>query len=144
VKKAVKAAVAKKPAPKKRAVPAKKAAPAKKPARKPAAKKPAAKKPAAKKAVAKPKPKPRRVKKVLTPEEKEKVKIRELRVKALKEPVSQIPVSAYNAYVAEKASGKNGGEPQGRIADAARAFKSLTPAEHEVSQALTCIASSSC
>jgi hypothetical protein len=142
VKKAVKAAVAKKPAakkpaPKKRAAPAKKAAPAKTPARKPAAKKPAAKKAAVK-------PKPRRVKKVLTPEEKEKVKIRELRVKALKEPVSQIPVSAYNAYVAEKASGKNGGEPQGRIADAARAFKSLTPAEHEVSQALRCIASASC
>jgi hypothetical protein len=122
VKKAVKTAAAKKPAPKK------KAAPAKKPARKPAAKKTVARKPAAKKTAPR-----KRVTK--TPEEKEKAKIRELRVKALKEPVTYGMVSAFNVYVAEKARDKEGGNPQDRIANASRTFASLTPAELEVSQA---------
>ena len=129
VKKAVKTAAAKKPAPKKKTTSVKKAAPAKKPASKTVTRKTAAKKPAAKKAAPR-----KRVAK--TPEEKEKAKIRELRVKALKEPVTYGAITAYNVYVAERinASGK-GGNPRDKVADAAGGFESLTSAELEVSQA---------
>ncbi|XP_014554617.1 hypothetical protein COCVIDRAFT_39489 [Bipolaris victoriae FI3] len=126
VKKAVKAAASEKTPPKK-----KKAAPAKTTAKKPAAKKtkkkPAAKKPAAKKAA------PKRVKKVLTEEEKEKAKIRELRAKALKEPVGQRPVSGYNVFVAELLKGKpRGSETQtAKITNATKEFNNLSPAQLE-------------
>ncbi|KAF1837207.1 hypothetical protein BDW02DRAFT_491779 [Decorospora gaudefroyi] len=122
VKKAVKAAAAKKKpaaAPKKKATTAKKAASTKKPVRKRAAKKPAAKKAAPKKS---------------TPEEKEKAKIRELRIKALKEPVTEHAVSAFNVFIADNLIGKTGGsraDNKSRIAETARKFKDLTPAEHE-------------
>ncbi|KAI0586700.1 NHP6B Chromatin-associated protein containing the HMG domain [Pyrenophora tritici-repentis] len=131
VKKAVKTAAAKKPATKAKATPGKKAAPAKKTA-KTTAKKPAAKKAAKKKPAAK-KPGRKRVKKVLTPEEKEKAKIRELRAKALKEPVSQHAVSPFHVYIAEKLSGSKGtsAEARANVGTTAKAFKNLTPAELE-------------
>lgn len=125
MKKAVRTAAAKKPAPKKTAATAKKAAPKKKPAAKAApkkAKKPAAKKPAPKK----------RVKKVLTPEEQQKVKLRELRAKALREPVTRSALSALNAYIADKLAGVPGTKT-GQLPAAMAEWKKLTPAEHEVS-----------
>lgn len=127
VKKAVKAAAAEKPPPKKAAAPAKKTT-AQKPAAK-TTKKAEAKKPAAKKA------RPGRKRKVLTDEEKEKIKIRDLRAKALKEPVTQRALSAYNAFIAEAAVGKvdEGAKQATKIADLSRQFKELTPAQLEVS-----------
>jgi hypothetical protein len=121
VKKAVK--TASKTPPKKTASATKTTAkkPAAKKAKKKATKKPAAKKPAKK-----------RVKKVLTEEEKEKVKIRELRAKALKEPVSPRGVTAYNVFIAEYSSGKGEGMHQNaRITEATKEFKNLTPAQLE-------------
>ncbi|EUC50193.1 hypothetical protein COCMIDRAFT_82655 [Bipolaris oryzae ATCC 44560] len=125
VKKAVKAAASEKTPPKK------KAAPAKTTAKKPAAKKtkkPAAKKPAAKKAAPK-----RAKKKVLTEEEKERAKIRQLRAKALKEPLSQRTLSAYNLFVAELTKGKpSGSDTQvSKITSATKEFKNLSPAQLE-------------
>ncbi|KAF1944516.1 hypothetical protein EJ02DRAFT_452379 [Clathrospora elynae] len=125
VKKAVKAAAAKKPAPKKKAAPAKKAAP-KKTVKKTAAKQPAAKKAAPKK----------RARKVVSPEDKEKAVIRELRVKALKAPVSNRPYSAFNAYVAEMCGGPaNKGTTLAasnkKVIDASSKFRTLAPAELE-------------
>ncbi|CAE7010958.1 hypothetical protein HRS9139_01843 [Pyrenophora teres f. teres] len=130
VKKAVKTVAAKKPATKAKAAPGKKAAPAKKTAKtqkKPAAKKAAKKKPAAKK------PGRKRAKKALTPEEKEKAKIRELRAKALKEPVSQHAIAPFHVYISEKLSGSKGtsAEARANVGNAAKAFKNLTPAELE-------------
>jgi hypothetical protein len=122
VKKAVKTAAAKKPAPKKTTTTAKKAAPKKKAATKTAARR-TAKKPAAKKAA----PKRPRVK--LTPEEKQKAKIRDLRVKALKEPVTHRALSTLNAFIAETTSGKGTG--RAKVGDAQKAFKNLSPAELE-------------
>jgi hypothetical protein len=142
VKKAVKAKAVTKAAPKKKATTttARKTsttaakAPAKKPATKsvagrakarPAAKKAAPKKPAAKK----------RVKKVLTPEEKSKLKIKELRKIALREPVSPATLSSWVAFVAEKLGGKSGeeGAVSSRIRAVSAEYKALTPAELEVS-----------
>jgi hypothetical protein len=126
VKKAVKASASEKTPPKKKAAPATKKPAAKKPAAK--TKKPAAKKPAAKKTA------PKRAKKVLTEEEKEKAKIRELRVKALKEPVTQRPLTAYNVFISETISGKGGSNDQAaKITSATQEFKNLTPAQLEVS-----------
>jgi hypothetical protein len=116
VKKAVKqTAAAKKPAPKKKAAPAKKAT------RKTAAKKPAAKKAAPKKPV-------KRVKRVLTPEEKARAEIRALRVKALKEPTNPRALSAYNVFVAEKILGS-----KTTLTEVSKEFKNLSPAQIEVS-----------
>lgn len=127
-KKAVKAGSSEKAPPKKKAASATK---------KPAAKKPAAKKKtkkAAKKPAAKKKPASKRVKKPLTEAEKEKLKIRELRAKALREPCSQSPISAYNAFVAEFAAGRTGDADQTlRITEATKAWKTLTPDQIEVS-----------
>jgi outer membrane biosynthesis protein TonB len=128
VKKAVKTAVAKKPAPKKTATTTKKAAPKKKPATKTVAKKTAkktSKKPAAKKAAPK-----KRAKKVLTPEEQLKAKIRELRKTALKEPVTYNTISALNAFIAEKCSGPGNTI---KFSNVQAEYKNLTPAEREVS-----------
>lgn len=118
VKKAVKAKAAKKPAPKK------KAAPAKKPVRKTVAKKKKAapKKPAAKK----------RVKKELTPEAKEKATIKELREKALKEPVSYGVVTGINAYISEFcAKGESQAAAVQNVSEASKKWKTLTSSEHE-------------
>ncbi|KAL1792086.1 hypothetical protein ACET3X_009837 [Alternaria dauci] len=125
VKKAVKKAAAAKPAPKKTATTAKKAAPKKATATKTkTAARTKAKKPAAKKAAPK-----KRVKKPLTDEEKLKAKIRDLRAKALKEPTTTRPVSGLNAYVAATTAKADGDGTS--LQDSVRAFKNLTPAEHE-------------
>jgi outer membrane biosynthesis protein TonB len=139
VKKAVKAQAASKAAPKKTAAATKTAKkPAKKPVKKTTAAKAKAKpkaapKPKKKKAAAK-KPAPKkRVKKVLTPEQKEKAKIRELRLRALKEPVIPRAISARNAYVGEKLRG-SGENAANKLAEVGKAFSTLTPAEVEVSR----------
>jgi hypothetical protein len=136
VKKAVKARVATKPAAKKTAATrATKTKPATKTAKKPAKKATAAKaKPKAKKKAAPKKPAPKkRVKKVATPEEQEKAKIRALRQLALKEPGSWRAVSAINAYVVARTKGQEGFSSAGLVA-AVKGFKDLTPAEREVSR----------
>ncbi|CAI9633716.1 unnamed protein product [Alternaria burnsii] len=120
VKKAVKTAAAKKPAPKKTATAAKKAAPKKATATKTAARK-TAKKPAAKKKAT---PK-KRVKKPLTDEEKLQAKMRQLRVKALKEPGKHRKYTAINAFVSETRASKSS------FAETIKAFRNLTPAELE-------------
>lgn len=119
VKKAVKkTAAAKKPAPKKKAA-------AKKPKKKVTAKK--------KKAKAKKTTKPKRARKVLTDEEKQKDLIRELRYKALREPILPRVVSAWQAFTAEALSGKAPADQKGaRLKDAAARFQNFTPAEKEV------------
>jgi hypothetical protein len=146
VKRAVKAQAASKAAPKKKATAASKTA--KKPARKAAATKAKPKTRATAKAKAKPKKKAapkkpaakKRVKKVLTEEEQLKLKVRELRKVALKEPegVSRHPPSAMNVYVAENMKGAGDGTPGAvpdRLKAVSQAFKNLTPAEREVNQA---------
>jgi outer membrane biosynthesis protein TonB len=135
VKKDVKQAAAKKPL--KAAGPTKKTAKktARKPAKKPAAKKSAAKKAKPKKKVAaKPKPKP---KKVLTPEEKTRAEIRDLKLKALRIPVTQTPSSAWTVFAAEALAGQTGiGVAKTKLKDAGAKFKELTPAEKEASHGL--------
>lgn len=117
VRKAVKKTAAKKAAPRKAA--------SKKPKKKTAAKKKAKpkKKPAAK---------PKRAKKVLTPEEKEKQLIRELKVKALREPISQSPIQAWVAFVAENLRGSKSAAPES-MKEVAAKYRNLSPAEKEVS-----------
>jgi outer membrane biosynthesis protein TonB len=138
VKKAVKAKAAAKAAPKKTAAATKTVKkPAKKPVKKTTAAKAKAKpkaapKPKKKAAAKKPAPK-KRVKKALTPEQKEKIKIRELRLKALKEPVVPKALTARNVYVGEKLRG-TGENASHKLADVGKAFTALTPAELEVSR----------
>lgn len=125
VKKAVKAKAAKKAAPKKTA--------ATKTAKK-ATKKPVAAKTKAKKKAAPKKPAPKkRVKKELTPEQKEKAKIAELRKLALKEPTTRNATSALNQYIAENTKGTKG-KVTSALTDLVKSFKVLTPAEREVSR----------
>ncbi|EMD61396.1 hypothetical protein COCSADRAFT_230930 [Bipolaris sorokiniana ND90Pr] len=129
VKKAVKAVASEKTPPKK------KAAPAKTTAKKPAANK-TKKKPAAKKKVAnktKKKPAKKRVKKPLTEEEKERAKIRQLRAKALKEPVTQRTLSAYNIFISEVIKGKpsSSDDQLSKITKSTKEFKNLSPAQLE-------------
>jgi hypothetical protein len=134
VKKAVKAKAASKAAPRKSATtktgktPAKKSAATKaKPKTKAKAKTRATtKKPAPKK----------RVRKVLTPEEKEKAKIAELRKIALREPVTHGAVTAYSQFVTVNLKGKKELATT-LMRDLAPKFKELTPAEREVSLCLT-------
>ncbi|KAJ4367499.1 hypothetical protein N0V83_007082 [Neocucurbitaria cava] len=121
VKKAVKTQAAKKPATKKRASPAKKTKKTTKTTK------------TQKKAVAKKAAPKKRVKKAPTPEQKEKAAITELRKKALKEPVSKRPLSGAIVYIGELTSRKGGSVEAGRqrLADAAKQWKTLTPAEVE-------------
>jgi hypothetical protein len=119
----VKKAVARKPAAKKPT--------AKKPARKKAApkkaKKPAAKKPAAKKTAKKPK-------KELTPEQKERAIIRDLKAKAL-DPPKATKYTAWLVFSVENIKSHKVGSIQevGSIAaESAAKYKNLTPAEREV------------
>lgn len=100
-KPAAKKSAAKKPAAKKPAA-KKPAAKKKTTAKKGATKKPVKKKPVKKKAVKKPvKKKPKKV--VLTPEQKKRREMRELRVKALDAPGIS-PASGWIAYISEKKS----------------------------------------
>lgn len=86
-------------------------------------KKAAPKKPAAKK----------RVKKELTPEAKEKATIKELREKALKEPVSYGVVTGINAYISEFcAKGESQAAAVQNVSEASKKWKTLTSSEHEV------------
>jgi hypothetical protein len=117
VKKAVKTATAKKAAPANKAAPTKKKAAAPKTTARRTAKKPAARKAAPKK--------------VLTPEKERKLKIKELRIKALTEPTNTGAIRAINAFVGETTAGKGKGSG---VAEASKAFKYLTPAEREVSR----------
>lgn len=103
-----------------------------------------AKKVKAKKTKPKPKPKPKakkkpapkkvgRKKKVLTPEEKLKADVKELRKTALKAPTGQRPVSAYNVFIGETVKNKSKTDAATDIVTrAAERFKGLTPAEREV------------
>jgi len=150
VKRAVKAQAAEKAPPKKKATTktaakttkTAKTAKAAKTVKKPRA---AAKaKPKAKKTVKKAVPKRKRVSKVLTPEQaekanikKERAKLNELRKAALREPFVATPLSAYNAYIMDKGPSKGDGSTNVRLTETAHKWKSLTPAEHEVSPQIT-------
>ncbi|KAH7414298.1 hypothetical protein DE146DRAFT_31341 [Phaeosphaeria sp. MPI-PUGE-AT-0046c] len=129
VKKAVKAQAQTTARPKRAAASKKTTKTAKKPAKKATAKKakpkPKAKKPAPKK------PAPRK-KKVLTPEEKTKVQIRELRKTALKEPHGAAAMTASNVHTAECFKNKQPGQIQRDVLiDSVKRFKEITPAERE-------------
>ena len=111
---------------------------AKKPKAKATAKKPAAKKPAAKKKVAPKKktavkPKPKKVvkkKRVITPEQKGTLQMREWkRTSLLSEEPKLLPISPFNIYIAEVAKGC---EPGG-IGKFATGYKDLPSAELNVS-----------
>jgi len=118
----------------------KKAAAAKKPAQEKAAKavKPtkgkatATRKPKRKtKKAKKPATKPKRKTKKLTPEEKEKLAIKELKAKALRPPVSKRAVSAWTVFLTENIKG-TGADAQQVFKGTPEKFRSLTPAEREV------------
>jgi hypothetical protein len=106
-----------------RTVGAKKAAPKK------AAKKKAAKKKAA------PKKRATRKRVPLTPEQKQKAKITELRKKILPEPVSYRSISAHILFSAEHVKGTHEGVVNA-LKQSLEKFKTLTPAEREVSSSL--------
>jgi hypothetical protein len=130
VKKDVKKAAAKKPAPKK-ATSTKKAV-----AKKPAPRKKAVAKKAKpkKKAVVKPKGRLRRAKKVLTPEEQEKETIKELKAKALAKGPSISHYRALDMLLRETMSGvKNAADGQQVFTETNAKSKDWTPAEKEVS-----------
>ncbi|KAF2798644.1 hypothetical protein K505DRAFT_346420 [Melanomma pulvis-pyrius CBS 109.77] len=115
----------------KKAAAAKKKAPATK--RKTAAskKKPAAKrKPVARKKKPVTKARPKRAKKVLTPEEKQKLQLRELKKKALRGP-PHVAISAWQAFTSEAIKAAGSGTVQEKLAAAGAKFKDLTPAERE-------------
>ncbi|KAF2272596.1 uncharacterized protein EI97DRAFT_436836 [Westerdykella ornata] len=115
VKKAVKKATAKKAAPKKTAT------------RKKAAKKAAPKKKKTKAAAAKKTQKP---KKVLTDEEKRKKLIKELKERALRQPVSKRSVAASDMFIRDALGGSEG-RTTTRIGEVWAKFRALTPAERE-------------
>jgi hypothetical protein len=128
VKKDVKKAAAKKPAPKK-ATSTKKAV-----AKKPAPRKKAVAKKAKpkKKAVVKPKGRLRRAKKVLTPEEQEKETIKELKAKALAKGPSISHYRALDMLLRETMSGvKNAADGQQVFTETNAKSKDWTPAEKE-------------
>ncbi|KAK5654998.1 hypothetical protein OQA88_6757 [Cercophora sp. LCS_1] len=100
-------------------------------AKKPAAKKPGKKKPAAKKAPAKKKP-VKKPKKVLTDAEKQKLKIRELKVKSLvREEPKRLPVTPLSLYFSDLAKEKRGQgmKVQDILREAAANFKAFSPAQ---------------
>ncbi|KAF1364817.1 hypothetical protein EJ07DRAFT_161798 [Lizonia empirigonia] len=90
-----------------------------------AAPKKAAPKKAKKKAVVK-----KKAKKTLTPEKQEKATLTKLRQLALKEPFGRGNISAYNAYLAGQLKGSGSGATK-RLADDAKKWLDITPAEHE-------------
>jgi hypothetical protein len=96
------------------------------------AKKAAPRKAVAKKAAPKKVAPRKRVKKVLTPEQADKAKKVQLRKTALREPVTHGSISAFNVYAGEQLKGSGSADPN-RMRNAAANWKSLTPAEHEVS-----------
>lgn len=118
---------------------AKKAAPAKKATAKKttaatksrATKSKAAPKKKTTKKAAKPKPKPKsRRKKVPTPEQKQKELVKELKLKALKEPVTGHPLNAYSVFLQSKLKGHSG-QVLTEVGKVSEEFKSLTVAQRE-------------
>jgi hypothetical protein len=86
------------------------------------------------KAKAKPKPKPKpKKKKVLTPEEKAKKEVRELKVAALLNEPAKLPGTSWLVYVTQELKGKSvGGDLAGRTRAVREAFRSLSSYELEV------------
>lgn len=106
---------------------------------KPAADKTATKKKTAKKSAAKPKKAAaeKRVRKPLTPEEKAKLDVRQLRKVALLEEPARLPATAWLVFTSQRNKGsKLGGGGGGNIGsvmrEASEAFKSLSSFELEV------------
>jgi hypothetical protein len=97
------------------------------------AKKAAPKKAAKKKAA--PKKRATRKRVPLTPEQKQKAKITELRKKILPEPVSYRSISAHILFSAEHVKGTHEGVVNA-LKQSLEKFKTLTPAEREVSSSL--------
>jgi len=84
------------------------------------------------KAKPKPKPKPKK-KKVLTPEEKAKKEVRELKVAALLNEPAKLPGTSWLVYVTQELKGKSvGGDLAGRTRAVREAFRSLSSYELEV------------
>ncbi|KEZ44200.1 hypothetical protein SAPIO_CDS3132 [Scedosporium apiospermum] len=83
------------------------------------------------KAKPKPKPKPKK-KKVLTPEEKAKKEVRELKVAALLNEPAKLPGTSWLVYVTQELKGKSvGGDLAGRTRAVREAFRSLSSYELE-------------
>jgi hypothetical protein len=104
-----------------------------KPKSKKAPAKRAVKKPAKKKAAAKPKAKAKPKKKVVTPEQKEKLKIKELKAVALSPPKTK-PSTAWTVLLAEFVTehATPGKQAVSFAREAAAKYKALTPGELEV------------
>ena len=84
---------------------------------------------AAKKPKAKPKPR-----KVLTPEQKETLLVRQLKKEALlSSGPERVPSSAWRLFVAQKFGGTTGSFTDGRQAELAQQYKNLSASEMEVS-----------
>lgn len=90
-----------------------------------------AKKPKAKKAV-KAAPKKKRVKKVLTPEEKVKLEIRELKKKALLNEPKKLPDRSWLVYVSQHLKNNNVSDVTSAVKDLAASYKDLAASEIEV------------
>jgi hypothetical protein len=111
-------------------------------AKKTTAKSPTAKSPAAKTARAqkvapkKAAPQKRAAKKrvPLTPEQKRKAKISDLRKKTLKEPVTRRAMAAHTVFLSDQIKGHS--QPAGIMKETQAKFKALTPAEREASYSL--------
>ncbi|RKU42134.1 hypothetical protein DL546_004587 [Coniochaeta pulveracea] len=89
-----------------------------------------AKKPKAKKAV-KAAPKKKRVKKVLTPEEKVKLEIRELKKKALLNEPKKLPDRSWLVYVSQHLKNNNVSDVTSAVKDLAASYKDLAASEIE-------------
>ncbi len=108
-----------------------------KPKAKTAAKKKPKKKPVAKRAA-----KPGRPAKKLTPEEKKKVQVRELKKGALLSEPKKLPEQPWVLYVSENAKGTKIGPDSSlaaTMADLARSFKALSASELQVRQTQSCL-----
>jgi hypothetical protein len=90
-----------------------------------------AKKPKAKKAV-KAAPKKKRVKKVLTPEEKVKLEIRELKKKALLDEPKKLPDRSWLVYVSQHLKNHSVSDVTSAIKDLSASYKDLAASEIEV------------
>ncbi|CAI4216766.1 unnamed protein product [Parascedosporium putredinis] len=96
-----------------------------------ATKKKTVKKTTKKAAAAKPKPKPKK-KKELTPEEKAKKEVKELRAKALLTEPKKLPDSKWLVYITQELKGTFvGGDLPGKTAAVSQAFKALSTFELE-------------
>lgn len=120
----------------------KKASPAKQTKKKVVAKKAVAKKAVKKKAAGKKAAPQKRAKKTPTPEQKEKAKLAELRKRALRVPFPSGTVTGLNAYIGEQCTLAPGTKlpadaRRKNVSDASKRWKTLTPAEVEVSHVMS-------